>query len=272
MQSKISKTLEAIIASTSHTLMRNGTTTSFSDRLIVELLANEATFAHKLLETMVGEHGISVIIRRIMSSIITSPHTETRSANEHYAAMKEWLSNNISARSISSVHVLYAVAADTATATARTLRSYGIIADDILTALNRITDERASTRSTIEHLDYNQNTHDPHDEIGPVVERIARALTRRKKCNPILIEEAGVGTSTIAQGLALSIAQQKVPCVLANKQLYSLDVAMLIAGTKYSGELKDQMQKLITLLQKGNSIILLIDEIHAIDSKAKVMA
>ncbi|MDR0438593.1 MAG: ATP-dependent Clp protease ATP-binding subunit [Bacteroidales bacterium] len=106
--------------------------------------------------------------------------------------------------------------------------------------------------------------------LDPVVgrqvelERIAQILSRRKKNNPILIGEPGVGKSAIAEGLALRIVQRKVPRVLFGKRLISLDVAALVAGTKYRGQFEERMKAVLNELEKNPNIILFIDEIHTI--------
>ena len=107
-------------------------------------------------------------------------------------------------------------------------------------------------------------------EIDPVVgreqeiERLIQILGRRKKNNPILIGEAGVGKSAIVEGLALRIARREVPHSLRGKTLYSLDVTSLVAGTKYRGQFEERIQALLSELTQNRDIILFIDEIHTI--------
>ncbi|MCZ2444605.1 MAG: ATP-dependent Clp protease ATP-binding subunit [Flavobacteriales bacterium] len=96
------------------------------------------------------------------------------------------------------------------------------------------------------------------------IERVSQILSRRKKNNPILIGEPGVGKSAIAEGLALRIAQKKVSRVLYNKRVVSLDLASLVAGTKYRGQFEERMKALMNELEKSPDIILFIDEIHTI--------
>ena len=106
--------------------------------------------------------------------------------------------------------------------------------------------------------------------IDPVVgrereiERIVQILSRRKKNNPILIGEAGVGKSAIVEGLALRMAADEVPATIRGKRLYSLDVSSLVAGTKYRGEFEERMQRLLEELRRKQDSILFIDEIHTI--------
>ncbi|PKP39134.1 MAG: Clp protease ClpC, partial [Bacteroidetes bacterium HGW-Bacteroidetes-15] len=96
------------------------------------------------------------------------------------------------------------------------------------------------------------------------IERIAQILSRRKKNNPILIGEPGVGKSAIAEGLALRIAKRKVSRVLFNKRVVTLDLASIVAGTKYRGQFEERMKAILNELSKTNDVILFIDEIHTI--------
>ena len=96
------------------------------------------------------------------------------------------------------------------------------------------------------------------------IERVSQILSRRKKNNPILIGEPGVGKSAIAEGLALRIVQRKVSRVLFNKRIVSLDLASLVAGTKYRGQFEERMKAVMQEIEKNPDIILFIDEIHTI--------
>jgi ATP-dependent Clp protease ATP-binding subunit ClpC len=108
------------------------------------------------------------------------------------------------------------------------------------------------------------------DKLDPIVgrekeiERVSQILSRRKKNNPILIGEPGVGKSAIAEGLALRIVQKKVSRVLFNKRIVTLDLASLVAGTKYRGQFEERMKAVMNELEKSPNIILFIDEIHTI--------
>jgi len=96
------------------------------------------------------------------------------------------------------------------------------------------------------------------------IERVSQILSRRKKNNPLLIGEPGVGKSAIAEGLASRIIQKKVSRVLFNKRVVALDIASLVAGTKYRGQFEERMKAVMNELEKNNNIILFIDEIHTI--------
>jgi ATP-dependent Clp protease ATP-binding subunit ClpC len=96
------------------------------------------------------------------------------------------------------------------------------------------------------------------------IERVAQILSRRKKNNPILIGEPGVGKTAIAEGLALCIIQKKVSRVLFGKRVVTLDLASLVAGTKYRGQFEERMKAVMNELEKSTDVILFIDELHTI--------
>ena len=96
------------------------------------------------------------------------------------------------------------------------------------------------------------------------IERVSQILSRRKKNNPLLIGEPGVGKSAIAEGLALRIIQKKVSRILFGKRVVTLDLASLVAGTKYRGQFEERMKAVMNELEKNDDIILFIDEIHTI--------
>ena len=96
------------------------------------------------------------------------------------------------------------------------------------------------------------------------IERVSQILSRRKKNNPLLIGEPGVGKSAIAEGLALRIQQKKVSRVLFGKRVITLDLASLVAGTKYRGQFEERMKAIMTELEKNRDVILFIDELHTI--------
>jgi ATP-dependent Clp protease ATP-binding subunit ClpC len=108
------------------------------------------------------------------------------------------------------------------------------------------------------------------DKLDPVIgrekeiERVAQILSRRKKNNPVLIGEPGVGKTAIAEGLALRIIERKVPRILQDKRVVTLDIAGMVAGTKYRGQFEERMKALMVELEKADEVILFIDELHTI--------
>jgi ATP-dependent Clp protease ATP-binding subunit ClpC len=108
------------------------------------------------------------------------------------------------------------------------------------------------------------------DKLDPIIgrekeiERVAQVLSRRKKNNPVLIGEPGVGKTAIAEGLAIRIVQKKVSRVLHDKRVVTLDLAALVAGTKYRGQFEERMKAVMNELEKAKDVILFIDELHTI--------
>lgn len=109
-----------------------------------------------------------------------------------------------------------------------------------------------------------ENKMDPIVGREKEIERVAQILSRRKKNNPILIGEPGVGKTAIAEGLALRIVQKKVSRVLFGKRVVTLDLASLVAGTKYRGQFEERMKAVMNELEKSPEVILFIDELHTI--------
>ncbi|GGG57149.1 ATP-dependent Clp protease ClpC [Croceivirga lutea] len=109
-----------------------------------------------------------------------------------------------------------------------------------------------------------ENKLDPVVGREKEIERVSQILSRRKKNNPLLIGEPGVGKSAIAEGLALRIITKKVSRILYNKRVVTLDLASLVAGTKYRGQFEERMKAVMNELEKNDDIILFIDEIHTI--------
>ena len=109
-----------------------------------------------------------------------------------------------------------------------------------------------------------ENKLDPVVGREKEIERVSQILSRRKKNNPLLIGEPGVGKSAIAEGLALRIIDKKVSRILYNKRVVTLDLASLVAGTKYRGQFEERMKAVMNELEKNDDVILFIDEIHTI--------
>lgn len=108
------------------------------------------------------------------------------------------------------------------------------------------------------------------NELDPIIgrereiERVAQILSRRKKNNPVLIGEPGVGKTAIAEGLALRIVERKVPRILHNKRVVTLDLGAIVAGTKYRGQFEERMKAIMNELYRAKDVILFIDELHTI--------
>ncbi len=127
-----------------------------------------------------------------------------------------------------------------------------------------------STTPVLDNFGRDLNKYAEEGKLDPVVgrekeiERVSQILSRRKKNNPILIGEPGVGKSAIAEGLALRIIKRQVSRVLFGKRVVTLDLASLVAGTKYRGQFEERMKAVMNELEKSPDVILFIDEIHTI--------
>lgn len=200
-------------------------------------------------------------------------------------------------------HILLAILRDRNTDITRILNDNNITYDDVLSYLKENTDMSPRMGAGFDedeeddepHLSSNNNTKQAtpntntssntpvldnfgsdmtraaeEGRLDPVVgreveiERLAQILSRRKKNNPILIGEPGVGKSAIVEGLALRIVQRKVSRVLFGKRVISLDMASIVAGTKYRGQFEERIKAILNELSKNPDIILFIDEIHTI--------
>ncbi len=130
--------------------------------------------------------------------------------------------------------------------------------------------EKNEKASPLEQFTQNLNQHAKDGKIDPLigrdyeVERVIQILCRRRKNNPLLVGEAGVGKTAIAEGLAWRITQKDVPEILADSQVYSLDMGALLAGTKYRGDFEQRLKGVLKVLRERPNAILFIDEIHTL--------
>ncbi len=292
MQPKISKTLEGIIARSAFNTTKAGMTHSLKDFLTLELLREEGSLAYQLLSSRLKDWELYQVRLRIEREVISAKQQETRSPEEYYRDFtEELLVMPGVARSVSTAHALLAIISDRSTATARVLEMYGVTADSVSGDLQKFAvGDDFRTEVQVHMLDFGEENR--NEEKGPAhlldkfgvnltrlaregkidpvigreqeIERVVQILSRRKKNNPILIGEAGVGKSAIVEGLALRIARGEVPYTIADKTLFSLDVSSLVAGTKFRGEFEERMQQLLDELRKAKDTIIFIDEIHTI--------
>jgi len=154
---------------------------------------------------------------------------------------------------------------------------YNVIQNEILRVLGiKITMEKTSKpknqpkKSPLEEYAINLTKMALNEELDPVIgrekeiERVIRILSRKRKNNPILIGEAGVGKTAIIEGLAIRIQGSNVPEHLKNFKVYSLDMAAIVAGTKYRGDFEERLKKVIKEIKEKKSVVVFIDEIHTI--------
>lgn len=290
MEIRISKTLEAVLARVTFDTTKADIRQSYKDHLALEILREEGSMGYRALASHLKDWEIFQLPLRIENLIKSQPQDEDTLPENFYKEYRDHLlAESGAVRNVSTAHALLDIMRDTTTATSQVLSLYGMNAQTMAAAIDEMstpTDEPTAIRLRVVDLNDEQNktiagtmldkfgtdlTQQARDgHIDPVVgreaeiERVIQILSRRKKNNPILIGEAGVGKSAIVEGLALRIASGDVPCTIRNKTIYSLDVAALVAGTKFRGEFEERMQQLLDELRRRNDTIVFIDEIHTI--------
>ena len=189
---------------------------------------------------------------------------------------------------IGTEHILLSLLRDEDNIATQILHQFNVTYDNARAELNNILSSKESAKSVSQQQFVStkkiEKTKTPvldnfgrdltklaiEDKLDPVIgrekeiERVAQVLSRRKKNNPVLIGEPGVGKTAIAEGLALRIIQKKVPRILQDKRVVTLDLAGLVAGTKYRGQFEERMKALMSELEKADDVILFIDELHTI--------
>ena len=182
---------------------------------------------------------------------------------------------------IGTEHLLLALVKEKEGLAAQILKSFGVTYEAVVEELERILQGSANAAASSEQQQKSQTPALDHfgrdltelarrNELDPIIgrdkeiQRVAQILSRRKKNNPVLIGEPGVGKTAIAEGLALRIVEKKVPRILHNKRVITLDLGALVAGTKYRGQFEERMKAIMNELVKTRDVILFIDELHTI--------
>jgi len=186
---------------------------------------------------------------------------------------------NLGSELIGDEHVLLSILKENGGVAYDVLSSFGVdyfhVKNELSNPiLKRNKEARAGKKSSktpaLDHFSRDITEKAKNNELDPVIgreseiERVAQILTRRKKNNPVLIGEPGVGKTAIAEGLAIRIVKKEVPRLLYNRRIVDLDLASLVAGTKYRGQFEERMKAIMLELKKSDNIILFIDEIHTI--------
>lgn len=180
---------------------------------------------------------------------------------------------------IGTEHILVAIIVEDKNAAAKILRDLGVTIDGVRTEMLRMLSNnpgsisRASTASETPILDEfgrDLTAKAKNGELDPTIgrskeiDRIVQILSRRKKNNPVLIGEPGVGKTAIIEGLAALINEGKVPSTIRDKKLVTLDIASVVAGTKYRGQFEERLKKIMAEIKENENVILFIDELHTI--------
>ncbi len=294
---KISKTLENMMARVVFDTTRRGVNSTLNDRLALEILHNEGALAYQLLTAHLRQWELQNIVRRLDRQIhllaaygIGNPSSEQALRDFGTALGRRYPSTG----SLSTAHAFIAILDDRSTLTSSLMEMYGIDATLLGAELQRlvhhdnptsgdptpsVTPSSATPSSSpttvpssrlIDRYGADLTRQAREGKIDPVtgrereIARMVQILSRRKKNNPLLVGEAGVGKSAIVEGLALRLLSGDVPPTLRGKRLVSLDLSALLAGTKFRGEFEERMQQLIDELRKADDTLLFIDEIHNI--------
>ncbi len=289
---KVSKILDGIIARSAFDRLRSGETHSFKDRLFLDMVESEGSMAYQFLMGKLQDWQIFQLKIRVGQLIASAPRPESQSSEEFHRTFLHSLVESYSPEQVTTLHALVAIAEDKSTALAAILNMYGVCSTELHSELLRlalinssnsseptahiIKGEITTTKSAqqkphpLDKFGRNLTRAARNGEIDPVIGRdrelgqAIEILSRRKKNNPILIGEAGVGKSAVVEALAMRIAQGEVPTSIAKRELYSLDISSLVAGTKFRGEFEERIQHLIEALTTSRDTIIFIDEIHTI--------
>lgn len=279
----ISKILEGIIAQTAFDITRRGIDSAFKDHLMLAILRSEGSQAHRLLQQMLKDWQLYQLSLRIENRIVAVasehqvPELFFRGYIEELVARFSYNGSRVT-----TIHAITEIIGDITTISSKVFALYGITASNIEEQAEVFDTPQAEANNypitipsevksgIIERLGTDLTDLARQGKIDTITgrdietERVVQILSRRKKNNPVLVGEAGVGKSAIVEGLALRIVRGDVPPQLIGKRIISLDISQLVAGTKYRGEFEERMQQLVEQLIEAKDIIIFIDEIHTI--------
>jgi ATP-dependent Clp protease ATP-binding subunit ClpC len=185
---------------------------------------------------------------------------------------------SMSHKYIGTEHLLLALMKDTESTASNALASAGLEYDKVKEEINRVlrggetasAPKEKSKTPFLDHFGRDLTALAREGKLDPVIgrekeiERVVQILSRRKKNNPVLIGEPGIGKTAIVEGLAQKIIDKSIPQVLENKRVVNLDMASIVAGTKYRGQFEERIKALMVELQKNDNVIIFIDELHTI--------
>ncbi len=293
MQVNISKTLEGIIARTVFRTTKAKIHHHLKDHLMLELIGEEGALAHQLLSERLAAWELYQLRLRIEQAVkqpSTLPDEEPAHFFRRYT--NELLARHATVGNLSTGHLLLDLLRDTETLSVPLFARYRITHEVIAEALDALADiplytpptprirlldeetmplaESNHTASLLDRFGTDLTAEARAGRIDPVIgreaeiERMVQVLACRKKNNPMLIGEAGVGKTALVEALAQRMVEGSVPNALLGKRLFALDIASLVAGTKFRGEFEERLQQLLDELRRHRDTILFIDEIHTI--------
>ncbi len=287
MQTKLSKTLEGILARVTFDTAKQGLYHHLTDHLTLELIRDEGSKAYHILSTRLDRDALDALHKGLEQELRTQERTTAEEPEHFYRHLAIALHVRFATEpQIDSGHLLIWLAEQHQGWLAQQLLRKQIGPEELIELhasirqlpppqLQRgVVDLTLATpnRLNLQRHPFGRDLTEEarHGLIDPVtgrngeIELMIRILLRRRKNNPMLIGEAGVGKSALVEGLALRMARGEVPRILQGKRLFSMDVAALIAGTKFRGEFEERLLQLLDQLRDGGDTILFIDEIHTI--------
>ena len=286
MKIAISKSLESAMAQAVFNTAQISGHCSLKDCLMLQILSAEGSKAYRTLASLLEDWKLFQLRLRLervayrMGNDIVSPDKFYKQYTIRLAERFTEVSR------ISTIHAVTDILEDTTTLSSSIFALYNITAEIFFQKAesderlpqkieqqennDRIGEVQNSERSILERFGTDLTEQARQGKIDAVIgrtretERLAQILARRKKNNPVLVGEAGVGKSAIVEGLALRIVAGDVPHTIADKRIFSLDIASLVAGTKYRGEFEERLGQVLDELRSRGDTILFIDEIHTI--------
>ena len=287
MKENFSKRVQLIIKQSKEEAIRLGHSYVGSEHLLIGLLKEESGLAKKVIDVFdIDSNDMIAMVEDMIKSsggTMTLGHLPlTRRAERILRnAYNEATKRNESIAD--DEHVLLALLLESEGIARDILKSFSLDydtvndligsndEDDSLSSMNKSKESsEKSTTPTLDHFSRDIIQLAKKGKLDPVIgreseiERVAQILTRRKKNNPVLIGEPGVGKTAIIEGLAQRIVRKTVPRILHKKRILSLDLASIVAGTKYRGQFEERLKSVMLELETNNDIIIFIDEIHTI--------
>ncbi|MBL7034007.1 MAG: ATP-dependent Clp protease ATP-binding subunit [Candidatus Delongbacteria bacterium] len=285
MNSKFSPRVQKVIQFSREEALRLGHDFIGTEHLLLGIVRLGEGSAVQILESLDVD---LESIREMIEEIVESTENTMRIGNIPFTKKAERVlkvtymeGKNLNSESIGTEHLLLAITREDDGIAAQVLESFNITYNTARDQRKKLlisresSGEEAAARSksktpALDHFGRDLTRMARDDELDPIIgrdqeiERVAQVLSRRKKNNPVLIGEPGVGKTAIAEGLALRIVERKVPHSLQSKRVVSLDLGGLVAGTKYRGQFEERIKTLMTELGKNREIILFLDELHTI--------
>jgi len=250
-----------------------------TEHLLLGILREGSGVAASILINL--NQGLDEIRQSVEETISTSSGTLTigqipltpRAKRALEQASKE--ARALNSKYVGTEHLLLALLADEKGIAAQVLNAFEVSYDDVKEELEKIMsgaskDEAHTKTPAIDHFGRDLTELARQDQLDPIIgrdkeiERVSQILSRRKKNNPVLIGEPGVGKTAIVEGLAQRIVEKKVPYVLRGKRVVALDLAAIVAGTKYRGQFEERLRAVINEIKKAKDVIIFIDELHTI--------